>query len=117
MKSVNVKTEWLLEKVKENRENHRAAFEEAFEGYRQAAIKALETNLELFKQGKRTQLRWNESAPEDHTKDYDRTIEMLEASVDSEVELASDEFANFVQDDWHWMQNWTVANTKYMTMS
>lgn len=115
MKTVNVDVDWLLTKVTENRKNHRAEFENAFVGYKTAAIKALETNLELFKQGKRTRLSWNEVPPEDHTKDYDRVIEMLAASVDKTVKLESGEFANFVQDDWHWMQSWTVSNSKYMT--
>ncbi len=115
MKTVNVERNWLLEKVTVNKENHRAAFEEAFKGYKTAAIKTLETNLELFKKGKRTRLIWNESPPEDHTKDYDRVIEMLNASVDNKIELNAEEFANFVQNDWRWMQNWTVSNSKYMS--
>ncbi len=115
MKSVNVNVGWLLAKVTENKENHRAAFEKAYEGYKNAAIKTLEENLELFRRGKRTRIVWNETPPEDHTKDYTRVIEMLNASVDTEVELDASEFANFVQDDWHWMQNWTTSNSKYMS--
>ena len=104
----------MLQAVTENRENHHGQYEKAFEGYRRDCIECLEGNLAALKGGSRERIYITETAPEDHTKDYDRVIAMLSASVDEEIELNASEFDNYVQDDWNWKENWMSSNTKYM---
>ena len=114
MQSVTVKKGWLLGVVTENREKHHEQYEKAFAGYRRDCIKCLEDNLAALKDGSRERVFITETAPEDHTKDYDRVIAMLSASVDTEIDLDASEFDNYVQDDWNWKQNWVTSNTKYL---
>ena len=40
--------------------------------------------------------------PEDHTKDYDQLIAMLEYADNQNIDLTSSEFDQFVQDNWDW---------------
>lgn len=115
MKTVTVDKKELQEILIKNRSKHQAEYEEAFEGYINTSIKSLEKILVAFKSGKTTKVKWNESRPTNNTKDYDRVIKMLEMSVDGFIELTSDEFANFVQDDWNWKDHWMLSNSKYMT--
>ena len=117
MRTVNVNKSDLASILAENRKKHKAEYEEAFEGYIKTAIEKLEENLAKFKEGEITKLRWNEQPPTSNVKDYDRVIKMLEMSTDDKIELTSEEFENFVQDDWHWKETWRLSNSKYMTAS
>ena len=115
MKKVTVKQTELLEILRENRETHKTDYEDAYKGYLETCTETLEDILEDFKSGKLEIVQWTEFPPQSQVKDYDRVIRMLELSVDSEIELAADEFANFVQDDWHWKDSWTISNSAYMS--
>jgi len=115
MQTVTVSKDTLIVVMTENREKHRDAYETAFDGYCKECIKVLEENLAQFKAGTRKRLVWTEAAPEDHTKDYDRVLQMLEMSVDDEIDLLSNEFECYVQDDWGWKERWSTSNSKYMT--
>ncbi len=115
MQTVTVNKDTLIEVMTKNREQHRDAFEEAFDGYHKECIRVLEENLAQFRAGTRKRLEWRESPPEDHTKDYDRVLKMLAMSVDDEIDLLSNEFECYVQDDWGWKQAWGTSNSKYMT--
>jgi hypothetical protein len=92
----------LLERLGENREKHRAIFESALEGYRSRAIVELDAMLEDAKAGRQIRRMVSLIEPEDHTEDYDRVIDMLEMSVNDEIEISAQEFAQYVRDDWAW---------------
>ena len=117
MRTVKVNKAELAKILEGNRAKHKDEYKDAFEGYVKTAIEKLEENLAKFKDGEITKLRWNEQPPTSNVKDYDRVIQMLEMSVDAEIELTSEEFQNFVQDDWHWKESWRLSNSKYMTAS
>jgi hypothetical protein len=107
--------DFVLGKVKENREKHRAIFLEAVEGYRTKAIAFFEKQIETIKAGKKIQEVLRMPLPEDHTKDYDRAIQMLQNTVDEEIELDGREFGCYVMDDWEWTQSFYTSNTRYST--
>lgn len=115
MKNVTVSKHDLVAILKKNRSTHRSAFEKAFRGYCDECIKVLEENLEALRRGEPRVVVFNERAPEDHTSDYDRVLAMLDMSVDSNVQLSNEEFANYVQDDWDWKRVWGMINTKYLS--
>lgn len=105
----------LIDKLKENREWHRAEFEKAYEGYRKAMIATLEKNLEAVKNGNgKVEVHIGLVRPQDHTDDYDRAIQMLEWEQASTMELTLQEFTQFVQDDWGWKQQFTSTNASYI---
>jgi hypothetical protein len=114
MRSVKIDCKKLLDIVKKNRENHRKTFLEALDGYREAVVAELEKMLDEAKRGRRIRRGIELVEPMDQTKDYDRVIKMLEMSEDQVVELTSQEFAQYVQDDWHWKQQFDHSTVNYL---
>jgi hypothetical protein len=117
MQSVNVKVEKLLEKVKENRDNHRAVFEAALEVFKVKVVEELEAMLERARKGERVAHSHGLMQPMDMTREYDQAIAMLEMSVDEEIEVTHQEFAQFVLDQWHWKQQFVTSNAAYFADS
>lgn len=123
MREVKVKREDLLKKVKENRVTHIKEYREAVEGYKSAAIAELAKgmiqlkkqvdDLETGEMIRLSTVSFNLAVPQDHTKDYDQVIAMLEMSVDDTLTIRSDEFACFVMDDWDWKQDFLNTSMLY----
>ena len=113
MQRVRLKKDKLLDKVRANRSEHREIFEEALEGYRKEVVRLLEERLADAKQGKRFDHFIALVEPMDQTKEYDRIITMLEMSADEYVELSQSEFAQYVMDDWGWMDQFINSNASY----
>lgn len=116
MKQVRVDKAKLLAILNKNREEHRGIFLAAQKQFRVVAIKALDQQLKAARSGKPFVLS-NLSvleAPQDHTADYDRCIQMLEMSVDKEILVDEREFQNYVQDIWNWSRDWAVSNMRYL---
>lgn len=117
MKQVRVDKAKLLAILKKNREDHRGIFLAAQKQFRVVAIKALDQQLKAARSGKPfvlTNLAVLE-APQDHTADYDRSIQMLEMSVDAQILVDEREFQNYVQDIWQWSRDWAVSNMRYVS--
>jgi TRAP-type C4-dicarboxylate transport system substrate-binding protein len=110
---VLVNRDKLLEKVKENRENHRAKFEEAMEGYKRKAIQLLEEHIDRIANNAPERVIVNLPYPVDHTEDYDRVVEQLEWSLDDTLELNEQEFNTYVRDQWGWKQAFQETHTMY----
>lgn len=117
MKTIKVPKEQLVGKIKENLENHRAEFEKAWDGYRAKYLKNIEAILDAAKDARRgTELVHfvNLTAPQDHTADYKRALEMLEWDTEQLVELTQQEFSQYVQDDWGWKEQFQTTNSMYL---
>jgi hypothetical protein len=102
MNSVKVHKAELLEKVKRNREAHRALFLKAQEGYRTAVIAELDRMFADAKDGKPIRRAISLPEPVDHTADYDRVISMLEMSAEDIVQISAEQFDQYVLDNWRW---------------
>ena len=114
MQSVKINREKLLEKVKENRENHHAVFERAVVVYKAKVIEELEAMLAVAKEGLRVKRSISLTEPVDMTREYDQVIAMLEMSVDEEIELTNREFAQYVLDRWSWKGQFAASNRQYV---
>lgn len=116
MKSVNVRRDALLAKLKENREKHVADYEKSLIGYRIEVLKVLEKALEKAKGGEydNDNLYVMEHMPENHTSEYDQVIAMMEMSVDEIITLEASEVQQYVLDQWHWKANFAATTTKYI---
>lgn len=112
---VTVKKEQLLATLKGNLENHRKAFLEAQSGYREEVINQLDQQLKLARDHKQFNLLAFVSltAPQDHTKDYQRVIRMLEMSVADEISITEQQFSQFVLDDWGWKRDFVATSMRY----
>ena len=113
MQQVTVKKDELLTTLKANREKHTQIFEEAQAGYRTRVIEELDSLLAKAKRGERVPSFWRIQAPVNQTPEYDRTIRMLEMSVDDTINLTSSEFEAYVMDRWHWRKQFLAANKAY----
>lgn len=110
---VTVKRDELLEKLKTNRDAHRAIFLKALEGYRTEAIKELDSMLSDARDGKRIRRAIMLIEPEDHTRDYNRVINMLTMCVSEVVFVTESEFAQYVEDDWNWKRQFIESTRGY----
>lgn len=114
MRTVTVNKEDFLTRVRENRDNHRAVFEEALEGYRKRLMLELEHRVCDVKRGRVINQYIGLPEPEDHTDDYDRILTMVEMSIDGTVDLSENEFAMYVMDQWDWKQSFTESTYRYV---
>lgn len=114
MKTVKVKVAPLLEKIEENRGNHRTVFEQALIVYKRKVIEELEASLARAKEGERITRYSTLTQPMDMTDEYDQAVAMLKMSVDEEVVLTNSEFACFVLDKWQWKSQFASSNRGYV---
>jgi hypothetical protein len=103
----------LLKVVTENREQHRAIFEEALVGFRAKVVERLDEMIARAKANKKIEMYIGLVQPEDHTKDYDLVIGMLGMDVGDTVELSAREYAQYVTDDWGWRERFLTTNAYY----
>lgn len=113
MEPITVSKGDLLAKMRENRATHREVFQAALEGYRRYAQLVLKEHLEALGAGKTPEIRITVSRPSDHTRDYDRVIEMLEMHKGDEFVLNETDFSQYVRDDWSWKRQWATSNSSY----
>lgn len=114
MEKMTYRRDDLLKVLRENRANHRKEFEGAIKGYEEDAIARLQGLVKQMKAGKRPSLMISMPIPQDHTKDYDRVIRMLEMCVTDIIELDETDFQQYVQDDWAWKGQFSATNAMYM---
>jgi len=119
--NVTVKVDDLMAKIQDNRDKHRAVFEDALAGFKDAAVKALNERVEKIRTGKRgVNLYVSLAEPSDHTRDYDRVIGMLEmhkAAGNDTITLAESDAARYVNDDWEWKRQWARLSNSYASKS
>jgi hypothetical protein len=107
---------FILGKLKENREKHIKEYAEAKEIYMKALAIKLEEALALVKDGKDIHLTINLEKPVNHEKDYDKTISMLSQSCNKTIQLGSDQFTKFIEDDWEWKDRFLSNSMTYKSM-
>lgn len=110
---VTVKKSDLLEALQKNRTTHAKDYLEAFEGYKIAFVQEAVKLLELAKTGKFEKTTINCAPPQDHTKDYDRVIRMLEMSTADEWTISEGQFTQYVLDEWSWQRDFTTSKMRY----
>src|SRR5580698_9990020 len=106
MRTITVKKDELLDVLNRNRAKHREVFDAALEGYRAHAIVVLEAKVRALSHGKQPEIRIMIERPEDHTRDYDRVIGMVNADQGDTFELSETDFAQYWEDDWSWKRQW-----------
>ena len=114
MREVRINKSELEKRVRANRDAHRGVFERAIEGYRKAAVRFFERQIDLARDGEQFQRAFMEPIPEDHTEDYDAVIDMLDMSEDDTVTLTAGEFRQYVRDDWGWKRDFIATSQAYI---
>lgn len=110
----------LLEKLKSNRDQHTVEAAEARSGYYDKAVSELEKLLDKAEKicaagngTKAVSTYVNLTFPEDHTRDYDRIIDVLEMTNAETVRLTLGEFDKYVRDNWEWMESFKTSSSYY----
>ena len=121
MRNVVVNKGELLEVLEKNRQIHLKEFNEALIGYRAALNKAFKNALKALKKTTDNDLvkfdryeNFNDlPVPENHTKEYDLAIRMLQSSVEDKIELSKQEFDQYYFDEWTWSASAKLSNSTY----
>lgn len=115
-RSVNVNRLQLLECLKKNLEIHKKDYQEALVGYKVKLEKDLTDALESLSSLKETELKGFNvefQHPVSHENSYVEVIEMMEMSVDENINLDSQSFRAFIKNDWPWSINFNSTTTLY----
>lgn len=99
---VTVKKGELLSILRKNKKNHRSVFIDAQKGYRAQVIAELDQMLDDARNGGRIRRAIELVEPQEHTKDYERVIRMLEMSTASTITVTEAQFRSYVMDEWDW---------------
>ncbi len=113
LKIIKVKTNELLTKVIDNRDAHKAEYEEALQGFMIDCRVRLKKELASLNKGLLPDKHLYFEAPENHTDDYDTVIDMLEMSVDEELEITVEQFQRYARDKWDWTDNFKQLSAVY----
>lgn len=113
MKNMKFAVTDLTTLIQKNREEHRSIFLEALEGYRRKIAEHLNQMVTDLKAGKRISHYITLAQPSDHTKDYDRVLQMLAMTTEEVIELNEQEFGQYVRDEWQWKANFASSNRSY----
>jgi hypothetical protein len=113
MRSVKIKTSELLSVLKENRATHQSAYDEAMIGYREAVVKEIKSALKKAQANEDVDHLIRAVRPTSYIKSYDTVIRMLEMSSENVVEITMQEFNQYVEDNWHWKQEFSLTASTY----
>lgn len=111
--TVTVTKDELLGILRINMARHRQVFEDALEGYREEASRQLTALIGALRDGGTPAIRLLLPLPKDHTRDYERVIRMVGMHQGDTLELEEFLFAQYVEDDWGWRQEFLTTATSY----
>jgi len=114
MDTITVRKEDLLDTIRRNRDEHRDIFQRAQEAYREKWIEELDVRLREAQRGYVIRRHFSLPEPEDHTRDFDTAIQMLEWETGDEVELDRRDFQRYVQNQWEWAQSFGANTRSYV---
>lgn len=110
---VTIKKEELLSVLKINREQHSKDYQESYLGFKVAVEEKMVENLELLRSTGKIQLTVSLTVPQEHTKEYDRVIRMLEMSTADEITVSESQFIQYVMDEWNWKAGFIGTTSLY----
>ena len=125
MSRVKVKKEDLIKVLGTNKDVHQKEYDEAYSGYLQLCIEALEERLELVKSAAKVEKDEPEveftmyfedvhNPPVNHVDDYQNVIDMLEVGENEEVVIGMDEYLKYYKNNWQWRAGWELSNKAYV---
>lgn len=113
MHNINVNKDTLIDILKDNRKKHEELYDEAVQGYHIEVCEKLEDALRRASCGEKYITNLEMSKPVHNLKDYNRVIGMLELATETEIELNSNEYDQYVNDEWHWTGMTNSINSIY----
>lgn len=111
-RTILLKKEDLIAKIKENKENHIKEYNDAVVAYKEEALRQLAVQTSKVREGA-LDAKLELVTPVNNEENYDKIIEMFEWDVRDEVELSQDEFLEYVQDETQFARDAKFSNTFY----
>jgi hypothetical protein len=103
----------LQDIISKNRDEHNKIFLEAMAGYTSKVKGDLQAYLERIERGEVIRVQIYYPEPENHTRDYDRILKMLDLTTEKSIELSEKQFESYVLDDWAWKRAFLTSNSAY----
>jgi hypothetical protein len=127
LETIEANKDEVIAKLKENQAKHISEYREALTAYRKVLIDhtnkfindlvAFREKIEATEPGGELpevpNLYFNHEPPDNHQKDYERVIGMLEMSVKDTVRVTAQQWAAYVQDDWNWKKEFLRKTIAY----
>lgn len=113
-RTVKVKKQDLIEKIKSNKEKHIEDYKKAVIAYKKEALKQLKSLSEAVEKGE-LNAKLDLTTPVNNEKKYDKQIEGFEWEVRDEVELTIEEFNEYVQDESSFARHALISNSMYLS--
>lgn len=110
---VTIKRQELLEAIKTNRAQHKKDYEQAYIGFKIAAEEKMVEHLNTIRTSGEVKLSISLAVPQDHSKEYDVIIKMLEMSTADEISVSQSQFTQYVMDDWNWKAGFVGTTALY----
>lgn len=118
-RSVHVNRQELLTKLRSNRELHRTEYIEALAEFHERLLSDLKLAVKKVNSTQNTvdlkNFSFHVQFPQNHEREYEDVIEMLEMSVDENIELDSQSFKAYIKNEWHWQGQMRAAKAAYAT--
>jgi len=112
---VQIESSKLLLALRANQQKHKAEYETAQRGYREALMGKLRAMLEELELGKQIHLSelGELPKPRSYADEYERVIRMLDMQVSDVVTISEVQFRHYVMDDWEWRHDFTASSAPY----
>jgi|KBSMisStandDraft_5_1062788.scaffolds.fasta_scaffold509748_3 hypothetical protein len=114
MQNITVSKRDLIEKVRTNREEHRAIFLAAQEKYREKVIDLLDKRLADARDGRPIVLTFGLPEPVDYSGEYDAALDALAWEQADSVVLDEDTFRRLVRNEWSWARHFAANSMSYL---
>lgn len=117
MQTITVMKTSLLEKLKENRTEHRDIFLDAQAKYRERIIDELDKRLADVRAGRKINVYIALPEPQDYTEAFDTAIAMVEWAQGNTIDLSEKDFNRYVLNKWEWQQAFAANTQSYLAES
>lgn len=116
MEKIKVSKQRLIDSIIENRVKHSNEFSEAHYNWKVKVREAFAKKMQEIEEDNWEDLNCTAylPKPQHHLKDYDLALQMLDFSVDDEIEIEQHEFNQYVMDDWAWKAGFALTNSSYL---
>lgn len=125
--TIEVAVDVLLTKLRTNRDKHLKAYETAKKGWAKLLKRELETKLRVLAGEPQSKIRPYKvnghseallgsivnQKPTNYLRYYDQAIEMLEFALDQTIKLDSEQYQQYIKDEWNWKGTFTTSNEAY----
>jgi len=112
-RTIKVKKQELIKKIKENKEKHIEEYAKAVVAYKEEALRQLNILIDKANTGN-LKLNLKLVTPVNNSDNYDKIIEMFEWEVEDEVQLSQSEFNEYVQDETDFAMTAKMSNSTYL---